>query len=153
MNGYDGEEISYCDPNAFASGRGEVVVVSGDGINICGHVLLNVVGFGYRHLRGETARPRYLRTSLGFDRYLRENQKRVYGRYSFEFSSPACATRRYCHLIAEYWKYGLIRHNCASFVRSILSAGGISGNFPVQCPNLSIPYAIISPSHFWYNHP
>lgn len=81
--GFAGSEINICDPNAFSSGRGEVVIVSGDFPNLCGHALLNVVGYGFLHIAGSNARPRHLKNFMEFERYVSENKKTVLGRYFF----------------------------------------------------------------------
>jgi hypothetical protein len=79
---YEGEVLNMCGVMHTDVSEMSVVVVSGSGINVCGHMLLHIAGGGgyYLHVAtgdqwmGARGYPRYM-TEEGYQRYLKENDK------------------------------------------------------------------------------
>src|SRR5436305_11537163 len=72
--GYEGEELNFCPPTMFDFRRAAAVIVSGDGPNKRGHMLLNTGGVSgnYFQIAGIRVRPRYMNEE-GYQRYLKES--------------------------------------------------------------------------------
>lgn len=135
MEKYQGRHINMCVKNAFVRGRVEVIIVNGTFPNYCGHALLNVQGYGIVHISGMFKKPYFLAHFEEFHRYLRDNNKTVLDRYNFVLPNPDGASRRFYQLTYEPWRWLGLVHNCATFIRDILAAGGIASFYPANCPD------------------
>lgn len=114
------------------------MVVSGDGPNYCGHLILNVGGVGgmYFHVAGEWRTfPREMAED-GYRRYLKEHGKSELKRFSVTISNPMGAMLKLEELLSAKWTWGVLPHNCASFVEDIVQAGGSKAGLYSNCPAL-----------------
>jgi hypothetical protein len=134
---YEGDLMLACPAEAFRFDDTEAVVVSGDGPNFCGHLILNVGGIGgmYFHVAGFRTFPRQM-TEEGYRRYLRETKKKELRRFPVILTKPDSAMLKMENLLAAKWTWGILPHNCASFVEEIVAAGGSSAGLYSNCPAL-----------------
>jgi hypothetical protein len=132
---YVGSELVECLNLPLASAA--CVIVSGDGINLCGHALLYASGY-YFHVVGVHERPRYM-PEQGYRRYLAEASKVELGRYLRHLTRPAAAYSKLQELMSARWLWGVLANNCIVFVEQVLQAGGAS-NFGLysNCPVLML---------------
>jgi len=110
-----------------------VVVVSGDGVNYCGHALLHTGGGWYFHTAGGNTVPRFMSES-GYVRYLREGAKHEIRRWPISLPDPHGAHRKMEELLARQWLWLVLPQNCASFVEEIVRAGGSNAGLYFNCP-------------------
>jgi hypothetical protein len=122
---YEGEELHFCPPHMFDFTRASAVIVSGDGPNIWGHMLLNTGGAHgiYFQVAGVIARPRYM-DEVGYQRYLKETGKTELKRIPLFVRHPEASQLRLEQSLNETWKWGGVIHNCETFVEEIIVAGG-----------------------------
>ncbi len=132
---YDGETMTMCPSVPFNFDSTYAVVVSGDGPNFCGHLLLNVGGVGgtYFHVAGFRKQPKYM-SEDGYGNYVRENKKKELTRFKVKISNPASAMLKLEELLSKKWQWGVLPHNCASFVEEVVAAGGSSAGLYSNCP-------------------
>lgn len=130
---YNGDEvvINPLKPSDFTHTC--AVIVSGDGVNMCGHALLHVGDSWYFHVAGRNNLPRFMHES-GYMRYLKENGKREYGRWIITLPNPAGAHRKLDELLAKKWLWLVVRDNCVSFVEEVVQAGGSKAGMYFNCP-------------------
>lgn len=154
---YEGDELPNGSP--ILSGLKltgiECVFVSGDGVNVYGHAIAHCIGGSdaYFHVVGDadspgwkyavnpgwglgsrlTGKPRYM-DGAGFKRYLSETGKSEWGRVDGKITSAGGATAYLQKRCLSTWFWGAVAHNCVSFVREVIAAGGGSlagdSNFP-----------------------
>lgn len=110
------------------------VIVSGDGINLCGHALLHVGDGWYFHVAGKNDLPKFMSES-GYMRYLRENGKREIRRFIVPLPNPAGAHKKLEELLAKKWRWLVLPNNCASFVEEVVQAGGSNAGMYLNCPS------------------
>jgi hypothetical protein len=115
-----------------------VVIVSGYGINFCGHALLYCGGW-YFHVAGKYDVPKFMRED-GYMRYLKENGKHEYRRWIIKIPNPAGSHAKLEELLAKPWRWLLLPHNCASFVEEVVQAGGSNAGMYFNCPSVE-PFA------------
>ena len=134
---YFGEILRFCPAKAYDFKNTYAVVVSGDKINPCGHLLLNLGGSvgTYFHVAGIITKPR-LMTQTGYERYLRENKKSELKRFKINISHSDKAMMKLEELMSKTWLWGVLPHNCASFVEEIVKAGGSAAGLYSNCPAL-----------------
>jgi hypothetical protein len=115
-----------------------VVAVSGDGPNICGHLLLYTRDRGgyYFHVAEFHGYPRYMNES-GYRRYLREAGKRELRRRYLTLPKPQEALLYLEGLMANTWTWGVIPNNCVSFCEEVIKAGGATWSSYSNCPDLA----------------
>lgn len=133
---YEGDELNACLRRPFDFRLTTAVVVSGDTGNFCGHTLLRVGGpdgFYFHTAGGVRSRPKMM-TELGYRRYLRETRKRELYRRTVEIKDPEGAQRKVDELMAKPWLWLMIPHNCATFVETIVQAGGSDAGLYLNCP-------------------
>lgn len=130
---YEGELGPACLTVDFS--HAYAVVVSGVWMNPCGHMILNVGGVGgwYFHIAEWHNFPRYM-DERGYRRYLADNHKREIRRTPVPLPHPEAANRRLCELLGERWQWGILPHNCATFVEEVLQAGGTNAGLYSNCP-------------------
>jgi hypothetical protein len=87
---YEGDIMAQCLLKPFDFKYTRAVIVSGYGINFCGHTLLCTGGGWYFHVAGKYDVPRFMRED-GYMRYLRENGKHEIRRWIVKIPNPAGA--------------------------------------------------------------
>jgi len=122
---YEGELLNFCPPQMFDFTKASAVIVSGDGPNKWGHMLLNTGGTGGRYFQivGVVARPRYM-DEAGYQRYLRETGKKEIRRISVFVNNPRASQLKLEQLLNDSWRFGVVVHNCETLVEDIILAGG-----------------------------
>lgn len=115
------------------------VIVTGDGLNFCGHTLIHTKHDWYFHVSGRYDYPRFMHED-GYKRYLKENEKREIRRWIVPIRDPAAAHRKLEELLAKQWFWGGAVHNCVSFVEEIVRAGGSKAGMMMNCPRAE-PFA------------
>jgi hypothetical protein len=132
---YEGDEMLSCPPVSFNFAQTWAVVVSGAAWNPCGHLILNVGGVGgwYFHVAGVHTVPRYM-NEANYQRYLKENGKKVLRVFKVAITDGNAAMRKLEQLCSEKWTWGILPHNCASFVEDVVQAGGSNAGLYSNCP-------------------
>jgi hypothetical protein len=117
--------------------RTAIVLVTGDGANLCGHVLLYIGGgFGHYYQFSGPALvdyPTYM-NQADYERYLRENKKEELMRRWVTIPKPNGAAKRLSELLNGEWLTLVVSHNCTGFVSEVLNAGGNFYSLPSHCP-------------------
>lgn len=131
---YEGEVMHRCVLRPFDFRSTYVVVVSGDGINFCGHMILHAGAF-YFHVAGFDDPPRYMLAD-GFTRYLKETGKHEIRRTFVKVPNPLGAHQKLEELLATKWMWLVLPHNCAAFCEDVLAAGGSKAGLYSNCPAL-----------------
>ena len=133
---YTGEVMHQCMATPFDFRNAYAVVVSGAKWNPCGHMLINTGGRAgyYFHVAEVRGFPRYMREG-GFQRYLKDEQKKEVRRALVPLPNPDGAQRRLEQLLAEKWTWFVLPHNCAAFVEDVFQAGGSSAGLYLNCPS------------------
>jgi hypothetical protein len=122
---YEGEELTFCPVNPFLTGGAYAVVVSGDGPNYWGHMLLfSAAPRGtYFQVAGRKTCPRYM-NEVGYRRYLSESGKTELRRFPLHMKDAAAAHRQLEELLSKPWRWWGVVNNCETFVEEIVAAGG-----------------------------
>src|SRR5258707_11831888 len=122
---YEGEQLLFCPSEMFDFDDAYAVIVSGDGPNLWGHMLLNTGGAGgyYFQVAGIHTVPLYM-DEAGYRRYLKETKKRELRRLKVHISDPAASQRGLENILAKRWLWGVVFHNCETLVEDIIVAGG-----------------------------
>jgi hypothetical protein len=131
---YEGEIMHQCQLHPVDFKSTYVVVVSGDGPNFCGHMILHAGAF-YFHVAGWNDPPRYMMAN-GFNRYLKETGKREIRRTFVKVPNPRGSHEKLEELLATKWRWLVLPHNCASFCEDVLAAGGSKAGLYSNCPAL-----------------
>lgn len=93
---YEGEIMHQCPLKPFDFQHTRVVIVSGYGLNFCGHAILQTGSGWYFHVAGGYAVPKFMRED-GYMRYLKENGKHEIPPLDYQDSQPCwgpCKTGR-----------------------------------------------------------
>jgi hypothetical protein len=132
---YTGEIMNSCQFKPFEFEKAFVVVVSGSPWNPCGHALLNTGGPNgwHFHVAEVKGRPRAMQ-GPGYQRYLREHQKREIRRTAVTIPNPTAANEKLEELLSKPWSWFLFSNNCASFVEDVVRAGGSNAGLYFNCP-------------------
>ena len=132
---YEGAKMIVCPLEESDFHHVCAVVVSGDGINACGHTLLHIGNSWswYVHIAGFYNAPKFMHES-GYRRYLKENSKRELRRWPIKLPNPKRAHEKLHELIEKPWLWGILAHNCASFVEEVVQAGGSKVGIYLNCP-------------------
>lgn len=135
---YEGEILDACGIVVVDFADAKIAAVSGDGPNVCGHLLIYSPAAGgyYFHVAGLRGYPRYM-SDAGYRRYLQETGKRELRRLPMNLPNPTGANLEMERLLSEKWTWGVLPHNCVSFVESIISAGGGNWGSYTNCPALA----------------
>lgn len=128
---YLGTHLHSCHAIPFDWNDTWLVVVSGDGINFCGHALLKA-GYHYFHVHGWN-RPFHL-TESGYQRYVKEGGKTELFRRRVFIPNPEGAQRKIESLSANIWYWLAIPSNCVSYVEDVFLAGGADDSIFTNCP-------------------
>lgn len=112
-----------------------VITVSGSSFNPCGHLILNLGGYGgtYTHIAEVNGYPHFMNQN-GYDRYLRENGKIELKRVRVNVPYPMKAKIKLEQLKYERWVWMVLPNNCAHYVEEILQAGGCNFELKSNCP-------------------
>jgi hypothetical protein len=111
---YKGEVMHQCLLKPFDFKYTYAVVVSGDLPNPCDP-------------------PRYMLAD-SFSRYLKENEKIEIRRTYVKIPNPAGAHQKLEELLATWWAWGMLPHNCANFCEQVVQAGGSKAGLYFNCP-------------------
>ena len=122
---YEGNLLNFCPREMFDFKNTFAVVVSGDGPNMWGHLILNTGGVGgmYFQIAGVISRPRYM-NEAGYQRYLKESRKTELKRISVFITNPQASQLKLEQLLDKRWVWGMVVHNCETLVEDIIVAGG-----------------------------
>lgn len=144
---YEGEILNACGVVTVDLDDVNVVAVSGDSINLCGHLLLYTPSGGgtYFHVTGDPnasgvsrlrGYPMYM-NDTGYRRYLKETGKRELRRRALSLPNPSGAYLYLENLLSEKWTWAVLPHNCVSFVEAVIDAGGGDWGSYSNCPALA----------------
>jgi hypothetical protein len=149
---YEGEILNSCGLIDVDFSQTSIVAVSGDGPNICGHLLIYAAGRGgyYFHVAEVHGYPRYMNES-GYRRYLRESGKTELRRRSVDLPNPTNCLLYLEGLLAEKWTWGVLPHNCVSFVEELIAAGGGPWGSYSNCPGLATAPSLSDRIQSFYN--
>lgn len=136
---YHGDVLRHCPIKPFDFHHCCAVVVSGDGINFCGHALLHTGSGWYFHVAGFYSVPKFMRED-GYMRYLKESGKHEVRRWTIKIPNPAGAHRKLEELLAARWLWAILPHNCTAFVEDVVQAGGSKAGMYFNCPTVE-PFA------------
>jgi uncharacterized protein YfaP (DUF2135 family) len=126
-----GQHLYSCRAVLFNWHDAWLVVVSGEGPNVCGHALLKA-GLYYFHVDGWN-RPYYM-TESEYRRYMNEAGKHELFKRSIHLVNPEGAQRKLEELSAKVWYWLGVPNNCVSYVEDILTAGGANDSILSNCP-------------------
>lgn len=129
---YVGEKLEHCRVVPFNWNDTWLVVVNGDGINICGHALFKA-GSYYFHILGQSERPWYMNEE-GYRRYKTECGKNELFRRKVVMPDPVGAQRKLEELSLKPWIWLVVPNNCVSYVEEIFRAGGARVSSFSNCP-------------------
>ena len=145
---YEGELLREC-PRDLDFTLTQAVVVSGAAWNPCGHMILctgtssdnawyfHVAGQGLSELAGIFAYPKFMREE-DYYQYLQENGKREIRRLDAQIKKPSGAYQKLMHLMNAKWMWAVLPHNCSTFVKEIISAGGGNLRVLLNCPDQEV---------------
>jgi hypothetical protein len=141
MSKYEGAPMIICPLEERDFQHVCAVIVSGDGVNACGHTLLHISGsWGwYVHISGFYKAPKFIPES-GYKRYLNENGKREIRRWQIKLPNPKGAYDKLHELVQKPWLWGIVAHNCTSFAEEVVQAGGSKAVQYFNCP-IAEPFA------------
>jgi hypothetical protein len=134
-NPYEGAAMIVCPLEVSDFKHVCAVIVTGSGINACGHTLLHI-GQGwswYVHIAGPYKAPKFMPES-NYMRYLKENGKREIRRWPIKLPNPKGAHEKLHELIQKPWLWGAVVHNCTSFAEEVVRAGGSNAVQYFNCP-------------------
>jgi len=143
---YEGEILNRC-PSDIDFSVSWAVVVSGASWNPCGHMLFccgsnsadswyfHVAGQGVREAFGVRAYPKFMRGDSNFYRYLNENHKYEIRRLDCKISDPAGSYQKLMAYMSNKWYWLVLPHNCSTFARDVIAAGGGSVEVLLNCPD------------------
>lgn len=89
----------------------------------------------YFHVAEARGLPRYMRGDALFQRYLKEEGKKEVSRTRVMLKNPDAANQKLEELLAEKWTWFILLHNCASFVETVLQAGGTTSRAVLELPD------------------
>lgn len=136
--GYTGEMLDQCGLIEIDCSKIAVVAASGDGPNVCGHLLLHTVNRGgyYFHVAELHGYPRYMSES-GYQRYLQEAGKTELRRKYLSLPNPQGALLYLEGLMAKAWSWLVLPNNCVAFVEEVITAGGGTWGSYSNCPDVA----------------
>lgn len=132
---YHGETLNQCGGLDLDLSKAAVVAVSGDGPNVCGHLMLFVNSGGgfYFHVAELRGRPRYM-TQDGYQRYLSEAGKSELRRLPVSIPNPNAARSELERILSGNWTWLVVPNNCVAFVEEVIAAGGGTWASASNCP-------------------
>ncbi|MGF6934289.1 hypothetical protein OKW41_003428 [Paraburkholderia sp. UCT70] len=135
---YEGEVLDACGVVNVDFSKTSVVAVSGDGPNVCGHLLLYADSRGgfYFQVAGLKDYPRYLDLG-GYGRYLKESGKVELIRRPVDIPDPNGALLKLEELMSKSWTWWVLPHNCVAFCEDVITAGGGTWGSYSNCPAIA----------------
>ena len=105
-----------------------------EGIQPCGHVILRVPPYNF-HFNGPSVfeYPKMM-TDPELDTYLGSRHKHIMFTYSIDIPNPKTAEFELHTLMQNKWKTHIVAHNCATFAKSVIHAGGNNRPLIEYCP-------------------
>jgi hypothetical protein len=137
--GYAGEILDQCGLINIDCTRITVVAVSGDGPNVCGHLLIQTGSDSnkyYFHVAEFHNYPRYM-SEAGYRRYLSEAGKTEIKRIPLSLPNPDAAAMYLEELTANTWTWLAVPNNCVAFVEEVIAAGGGTWSSYSNCPSVA----------------
>lgn len=143
---YEGEILDMC-PSDLDFRITWAIVVSGASWNPCGHMILccgnnsadswffHVAGQGVREWGGVRAYPKFMRGDQNFQKYLSENGKHEIRRTDCTITNPAGSYQKLMGYMSNIWYWKVLPHNCATFARDVIEAGGGKIVVTLNCPD------------------
>jgi len=104
--------------NALTFNVVEAVVVSGDGPNFCGHMILRVDDF-YFHISGVYNYPMVIPKDK-FNKYIKENEKTELFRTKRILKNKTAAKDKLKSLLSDKWLWLIIPNNCTDLLKKLL---------------------------------
>ncbi len=136
--GFEGEEVWKVPLrlNQIDFRKVYVVAVTGTFPNPCGHAILNIGGPSgwYIHIAGVYRKPLVM-NEQGYRRYLAEAGKSEIRRWTVYLQNPNAARAALNNLLYKKWLWGVLPHNCVSFIEQIVRAGGSKAGMYSNCPS------------------
>jgi len=144
---YEGEILNACGIIKADFSNVNVVAVSGDGPNICGHLLIYTPNGGgyYFHVTGDPAGkglgklrgfPMYM-NDAGYRTYLKDTGKVELRRRPLNLPKPDAAYLYVEGILSQKWTWAVLPHNCVAFVEGVIEAGGGDWSSYSNCPALA----------------
>jgi len=112
----------------------DVIVVSGDFPNPCGHTLLRIDNYIF-HISGWYNYPKYMALTE-FNQYLKDNNKTELFRNRRYLKNKLGARQKLKTTLQVKWPWLLLPNNCTAFVEDILIAGENNFSLASNCPVL-----------------
>jgi len=143
---YEGEILNMC-PSDIDFSVTWAVVVTGASWNPCGHMIFccgnnsadswyfHVAGQGLSEWYGVRAYPKFMRGDVNFYRYLKENNKTEIRRLDCKITNPSGAYQKLMEYMSKIWYWKVLPHNCATFTREVIDAGGGNLQVLLNCPD------------------
>ena len=159
---YEGDVMTACGLVRFDFSSTYIVAVSGDGPNVCGHLLVHSSAGGglYFHVIGDPdgkylgkvrGYPRYM-NDANYRRYLKENRKRELRRRSVRLKNPQGAADYVEAALAEKWTWGVLPNNCVAFVESVIEAGQGEWSSYTNCPTAATADTVMERLQQFYSN-
>jgi hypothetical protein len=144
---YEGDILDACGLIQLDFTNAYIVAVSGDGPNVCGHLLFFAPNGGgyYFHVTGDPkgknlnrlrGYPMYM-TEAGYRQYLKDTGKKELRRRKVDLPNPHDAELYVEKLLSDKWTWAVLPHNCVSFVEAVIKAGGGTWGSYSNCPALA----------------
>lgn len=127
-----GRHLDACYAVPFSWYDTSLIVVSGDGPNMCGHALIRA-GRYYFHIAGLAARPYYMGLE-DYKRYLAEAGKTELFSRKVYLPNPDGAQKKLEELSVRLWHWFGIPNNCVTYVEELFLAGGAHESILSNCP-------------------
>ena len=134
--GYNGEFLNQCGVVEMDCSLVQVVAVSGDFPNPCGHLLVKTNCNHYFHVAERKDYPKYM-TDAGYRRYLSDAGKSEVRRRTLRLPDPDGARLYLENLMANTWTWWMIPNNCVAFVEEVIAAGGGTWSSYSNCPSVA----------------
>ena len=151
---FEGNALDACGVIEINCAETYIVAVSGDGPNVCGHMLLyagprNGAGYYYQ-VAGIHGYPRYMDEG-GYQQYLREANKTELRRVRVSLPNTQGAQTYLEHLLSGKWTWLVVPNNCVAFVEQVLQAGGLNWGSYSNCPVIATAATVSERLQSFYN--
>lgn len=135
---YTGTPIDNLDPLKLRHSSCQLIIVSGDGPNVCGHMLVQMPAEpggtdSVFHIAGGHDYPHWM-PAASYPLYVKENGKTELGRKPIMLPRPRDAAIYLAKAIKEKWLWGGAVNNCVSFCEEYIAAGGADYSMWTNCP-------------------
>lgn len=142
---YDGKIMKGLElPRNLNWGGVSLIFIDSD-VQPCGHVILRVAPYNF-HFNGPNflEYPKML-TDSELTAYIQGRNRKVMFTYTVEVPRPEKAATELRLLMNNKWQTWVMAHNCATFAKSVLKAGGANLTYLEYCPliNQAAPNELI----------